>query len=198
MIKWKMLQKDSLVRQRKMLVIILATVLFTTLVLIIGFVAWLELYMVYSTVVPISPVFHVAVPGEPAVSARLYRLGSPLVGYTYDLLVLTSKSSGHREFYYIDWGHHEIGLPSAHKYVPLFGTAIVDRITLEKFPLGGELKAEWNENESEVRMRVMGFSDAAVKAEGTSDPDEVVARRRMPIGYQREIIFTKRQKDRPP
>ena len=175
--------------KKKMIFTILVTALVTALVLIIGFWAWLELYMVYSTVVPISPSFHVAVPGEPAVSARLYWLGSPHVGTMNDLLVLTSKSSGHREFYYINVGHRKIGLPGYPKYVPLFGSAIVDRITLEGFPFGGELKAEWNENEREVHIRIMGFSDVAIKAEAISDPDEV-ARRRMPIGYQREIIFT--------
>ncbi len=173
--------------------IILSTVLVTALVLMIAFWLWLEIYMTYSTIVSVSASYRVAVPGKPAVSARLYWLGSPRVGTMNDLLVLTSKSSGHREFYYINVGHCKIGLPGCPKYVPLFGSAIVDRITLEGFPFGGELKAEWNENDHEVRIRITGFSDVAIKAEGGPDLDEKeIAQRQMPIGYQREIIFTKK------
>lgn len=194
MVESRLLQKDWLVRKARMIVVILSTVLVTALVMIIGFCLWLELYMVHSTVVQISPYFHVAVPGEPAVSARLYWLGSPQWGNLDELLVLTSKSSGRREFYYIDWDSHEIGLPIHPKYVPLFGTAIIDRVTLQGFPFrgaGGELKAEWNENETEVRIRIIGFTDVYLKAEGISDPDKW-ARRRMPIGYEREIICTRK------
>ena len=177
-----------------MIITILLTAAATALVLMIAFWLWLEIYMTYSTIVSVSASYRVAIPGKPAVSARLYWLGSPHIGRAKDLLVLTSKSSGRREFYCIDMSRREIGLPSCPKYVPLLDGAIVDRITLGGFPLGGELKAEWNENETEVRIRIMGFSDAAIKAESVSDSDDEVARRRIPIGYRREIIFTKASK----
>ena len=179
-----------------MIVIIISTVLVTAMVLIIAFWLWLEIYMTYSTIVSVSAYYRVDVSGKPAASARLYDLGSPHEGFgKNNLLVLTPKSSGHREFYFINLSRREIGLPNSPKYVPLLDGAIVDRSTLMGFPLGGELKAEWNENETEVRIRIMGFSDAAIKAEGSPDLDEnEIARRRMPIGYQREIIFTKASK----
>lgn len=179
--------------KKKTIVIILSTVLVTALVLMIAFWLWLEIYMTYSTIVSVSASYRVAVPGKPAVSARLYWLGSPHIGGAKDLLVLTSKSSEHREFYFIDMSRREIGLPNCPKYVPLLDGAIVDRSTLGGFPLGGELKAEWNENDHEVRIRITGFSDVAIKAEGGPDLDEKeIAQRQMPIGYQREIIFTKK------
>ena len=181
-------------RKKKMIVIILTTVLITALVLIIAFWLWLENYMVYSTLVSVSASYRVAIPGKPAVSARLYWQGSPHLGGAKNLLVLTSKSSGRREFYCIDVGRREIGLPPCPKYLPLLDGAIVDRTTLWGFPLGGELRAEWNENETEVRIRIMGFSDATIKAEAVSDSDEEVARRRMPIGYQRDIVLIKAPK----
>lgn len=174
-----------------MIVVILSTVLVTSLFLIIGFWAWLELYMVYSTVVPISPSYHVAVLGEPTVSARLYWLGAPLVGSMNNLLVLTSKSSRNREFYFINVEHREIGLPDCPKYIPLLGSAVVDRATLVGFPLAGELKAEWKENDREVRIRITGFSDVALRSGLISDPDETAHRL---IGCQREIILTKASK----
>jgi hypothetical protein len=186
--------KDSFVIKKKTIVIILSTVLVTALVLMIAFWLWLEIYMTYSTIVSVSASYRVDVPGKPAVSARLYWLGSPHIGGAKDLLVLTSKSSEHREFYFIEMSRREIGLPNCPKYVPLLDGAIVDRSTLWGFPLGGELRAEWNENETEVRIRIMGFSDAAIKAEPASDSDEEVARRRMPIGYQRDIVLIKAPK----
>ena len=177
--------------KKKTIVVILSTVLVTALTLMIAFWLWLEIFMTYSTIISVSASYRVTVPGKPAVSARLYWQGSPHIGGSKDLLVLTSKSSGHREFYCIDMSRREIGLPAYPKYVPLLDGAIVDRSTLGGFPLGGELKAEWNENEHEVRMRIMGFSDVAIKAEGSPDLDEnEVAKKRMPIGYQREIVFT--------
>ena len=178
--------------KKKTIVVILSTVLVTTLVLMIAFWLWLEIYMTYSTIVSVSAYYRVDVPGKPAASARLYDLGSPHEGFgKNNLLVLTSKSSGRREFYFIDMGRREIGLPNCPKYVPLLDGAIVDRSTLMGFPLLGEFKAEWNKNDHEVRMRIMGFSDVAIKAEGGPDLDEnEAAKRRMPIGYQREIIFT--------
>ena len=193
MIECGLSQKKSLSRKVKMLVIILSTALITALVLIIAFWAWLEIYMTYSTIVSVSASYRVTVPGEPPVSARLYWLGSPHIGGSKDLLVLTSKSSGHREFYWIDVGRREIGLPACPKYVPLLDGAIVDRSTLQGFPQGGELEAEWNKNDGEVRIRIIGWSDAAERAEPVPDADEAT-RRQMPIGYQREIIFTTKAK----
>ena len=175
------------------LIIISATMLITALVLIIGFWAWLELYMVDHTVLPVSACYRVTVPGKPAISARLYSLGTPRTGSAKDLLVLTSKSSGRREYYWIDEGRRQIGLPACPTYIQLFTSAIVDKMTPQGFPLGGELKAEWTENETEVHIRIMGFSDAAINAEAVSDPNKV-AGTRIPIGYQREIIFTLREK----
>ena len=176
-----------------MFITISATILVTALVLVIGFWAWLETYMVYSTVVSIWPSYRVSVPGKPAVSARLYWLGSPRVGRGGEnLLVLTSKSAKHCEFYWIDMSRREIGLVGCPKYVPLLDGAIVDRITLLKYPLELELKAEWSVKKTEVRIRIIGFSDAAIKAGGVSAQNEDEnARRRIPIGYQREIVFTK-------
>jgi hypothetical protein len=179
--------------KKKTIVVILSTVLVTALVLLITFWLWLEIYMTYSTIVSVSASYRVTVPGKPAVSARLYWQGSPHIGGAKNLLVLTPKSSGRREFYFIDMSRREIGLPSCPKYVPLLDGAIVDRITLGGFPLGGELKVEWNENEHEVRMRIMGFSDEAMRSDGGPHPDEnEIAQRHMPIGYQREIIFTRK------
>ncbi|MCP4611950.1 MAG: hypothetical protein GY845_24885 [Planctomycetes bacterium] len=177
--------------KKKTIVIILSTVLVTALVMMIVFWLWLEIYMTYSTIVSVSASYRVTVPGKPAVSARLYWQGSPHIGGSKNLLVLKSKSSGRREFYCIDIGRREIGLPPCPKYVPLLFGAIVDRSTLGGFPLLGELEAEWNKNDHEVRMRIMGFSDAAIKADGGPGPDDnEIARRNMPIGYQRDVIFT--------
>jgi hypothetical protein len=156
--------------------------------MMIGFWVWLETYMVYSTLISIWPSYRVTIPGQPAITARLYWLGSPRVGGAEDLLVLTPKSSGRREFYCIDMSHRKIGLPECPKYVPLFDSAIVDRTTLEGYPLELDLKAEWDENETEVRIRIMGFSDRAMKPRPDDDEN---ARRMMPIGYQREIVLTK-------
>jgi hypothetical protein len=180
------------VSKKNIIVIIMSTVLLTSLVLMIAFCFWLEIYMKYSTIVSVSAYYHVTVPGEPVASARLYDLGFPHEGFgKNDLLVLTPKSSGQREFYFIDMSRREIGLPNCPKYVPLLGGAIIDRSTLLGFPLLGELKVEWNKNEHEVRMRIMGFSDAAIKAEGGHALNEnEITKREMPIGYQREIVFT--------
>jgi hypothetical protein len=179
--------------RKKTIVIILSTVLITTLVLMIAFWLWLEIYMVYSTVISRSASYRVTVPGKPTVSARLYWQGSPHIGGSKNLLVLKSKSSGRREFYCIDVGRREIGLPPCRKYVPLLDSAIVDRSTLGGFPLGGELRAEWIDNETEIRIRITGFSEAAIKAESSPDSDEEeIARKIIPIGYQRKIIFTEK------
>ena len=179
-------------REKKMIVIIISTVLVTAMVLIIAFWLWLEIYMTYSTIVSVSAYYRVDVSGKPAASARLYDLGSPHEGFgKNNLLVLTPKSSGHREFYFINLSRREIGLPNSPKYVPLLDGAIVDRSTLMGFPLLGELTAEWSENDHEVRMRMTGFSDVAIKANGGLRPDDnEITRRNMPIGYHREIIFT--------
>jgi hypothetical protein len=176
------------VKETNTLITISATMLVTALVLLIAFWAWLELYMVYCTVVPVSGSYHAFVPGKPSVSARLYWLWSPRIGFGEDLLVLTSKSARYPEFYWIDMGRRQIGIPESPKYIPLWGSAIVDRATLVKFPLEGELKAKWNVSKSEVRIRIMGFSDRATKPRPDDDEN---ARRMMPIAYQREIVFKK-------
>jgi len=176
----------------KMIFIILATALITAIVLIIAFVAWFELFMPYRVVVPRSPFYHVAIPGEPPASARLYWLGTPRLGSDRHLLVLKSRYSKRPESYQIDFSKRRIGLPDFPQHIPLFGSAVVNRDTLVGFPLLGELKAEWSDNDRETRIRLIGSSDVANKALSHSpEQAEEAARRLIPIGYQREIIFTK-------
>jgi hypothetical protein len=150
----------------------------------------------YRSVVEKTPFYDVSIPGKPAVSAKLYWLGFSHLGVTghggrAHLLVLTSKSSDDREFYYIKINQQEVGLPSCFKYIPLLFGAVVDRSTLSGFPFLGTLKADWEKNEREVRMRITGFSDAVQKFDPNSTSE--AARRSRPIAYQRVIVFTTKE-----
>jgi len=164
--------------------LILATALVTTGVLIAGFGLWLHRAWEDSTIVVREAPFQVIIPGEPAASGRLYRLGH---GDDY-LLVLTSKAAEYPEGYLMKVGTREIGLPDFPQYVRIFKYALIDSSVYDGFPFLGELDAEWIRANGgrELRLRIRGFSDVAQKAEPKT-PDDV--REALPIAYQREIII---------
>jgi len=170
--------------KKKTIIRILVTSVVTALILISGFCIWFSrICTPEMTLVQLSSVFRVTIPSKPDASARLYSLGRDRF-----LLVLTARSSKYPEGYYLNMFHGEIGLPDFPDYIPLYKYALVDRRIYDGFPTIGELKADWSVkgDRDEVRICFKGFE------EGLADDDDELLKTNMPIGYQNEIILTKK------
>ena len=181
MIECNLSEKDSLVRRLKiMLIVVLAFVLVAALSL------WIYVDSESLTILWISP-YRAVVPGEPPASGKVYSLPDGR-----HLLVLTSKSSKHPEGYCVDLAKRRIGLASVPNYVPLFRSALVHEMTLEGFGFEEEVDADWDVKNGweEVRVRIRGLANALERLDPSFNPGEST-RKMMPIGYQREIILTR-------
>jgi hypothetical protein len=138
------------------LLIVFGTALVTALVLIVGFLVWLDrVYTVDKLFVRISPYFRAIVPGKPEVSTRLYMLG----GQMRFILVLRSKSSKRREEYFIDANKQEIGVPNLREYRPFWNGALVWWEAWEGFEDDTAVEADWDwiDNGKDLRIRVKGL-----------------------------------------
>ena len=180
-----LLRKDSFVRKKKMFTTILVTAMVTALILICGFWLWFtRICTPEMTLLQLSRTYHATIPGIPSASAKLYSLGRDRY-----LLVFKSRSSKYPEGYYLDLFHGEIGLPDFPDYIPLYKYALVDRRIYDGFPDLGALKADLDvkKDKDEVHIRIKGFKE---KESGIND--EELMRENMPIGYQNEIILTRK------
>jgi hypothetical protein len=138
--------------------------------------------------------YRVLVREDPAVSGRFYSIGNGRY-----LLVLTSQSSGRREGYCVDLEKHQIGIPSFSQssYIPLRTSALVDEVTLQGPPFYGAIEADWQvgSDGQEIRIHIKGLdTDALRSIHPSRDPNDIarLARKWIPIGYQKEIVLAKK------
>lgn len=127
-----------------------------TAVLLVGvLLIWMDrVYTDYSTLLRLSR-YRVVVPADPEIAGRLYTVGRDS---TY-LLVLTSRHSRHPEAYHIKLASHEIGVPEFNQYIPFFRNAIIDRCTLDGYPIDAIVAADWEVKNDwrEVHIRIRGL-----------------------------------------
>ena len=144
----------------RVFLLVLGTAAATAFVLIAGFLHWLDkTYTEDRCFVRVASSYRAIVPGDPAISTRLYQLGP----YMRFLLVLTSKSSDRHEVYYIDGHSHKIGVPDFRNYRPFRKSALVSWFACEGFPDDGAVVADWDwiDDDHDLRIRVRGLSDTS-------------------------------------
>jgi hypothetical protein len=165
---------------------VLASSLATAILLVGVFLIWVDrVYTEYSTLLRVSP-YRVVIPADPGIAGKLYTIGRDS---TY-LLVLTSRHSRHPEPYHIKLASQEIGVPEFYQYVPLPRSAIIDRCTLDGYPMDTVVAADWEVKNDwrEVHIRIRGFLYPLERDVVPVRPDNTIPQM-IRLAYQKEIIL---------
>jgi hypothetical protein len=176
--------------------LVLGTATATAFPMIVGFLHWLDkTYTVDRCFVRVPSSCRAIVPGEPAISTRLYQLGP----YMRFLLVLTSKSPDRLNVYYIDGSSQKIGVPDFGNYRPFRKSALVSWLTCEGYPDDGAVVADWHwiNDDHDLRIRVRGLRDNSAPSPLSDMLRPDLAERRVresvpemiQLAYGREIIL---------
>jgi len=150
-------------RVLKILSLVSGTAATTAFLLVVGFLHWLDkTYTEERCFVRVASSYRAVVPGEPAISTRLYQLGP----YMRFLLVLTSKSPDRLNVYYIDGSSQKIGVPDFGNYRPFRKSALVSWLACEGFPDDGAVVADWEwiNDDHDLRIRVRGLKHTSASS----------------------------------